>query len=1325
MEGADDDDGDGGKGVIKEGRELEEDQGFVDLIGLHEREAPSMEENRGGIRFSDDEDRKDRKGVNVEDEENDNEPFGSIQDFSPWKEMEGHGGGDDDESLDSDSDSDSDGAESSSPDASMADIIPMLDELHPLLDAGAAQPTFIPLNDSDAASQRSHGSNEHQEEEEDEDDDEEEEAQRGLENAEAKPVVHWTEDDERNLMDLGNSELERNRRLESLIARRRARKKFGAMLAERNLIDLDGGELPFPIAPISTARRNPFDIHYDSNEAMGLPPIPGSAPSVLLPRRNPFDLPYDPLEERPDLTGGSFEEEFLTSHEKDAFFRRHESFSLGSSSFFGESKQEKQRSKFRPYFVAEHSDREGFPMFQRQLSGRSDSRVSSIAETESLSPVAEQDRDHKSLNEQELSQEDKPMHPINELSERVSYPMFQRQLSEISDSKVSSVAGSESHSLVAEEVDHKSSNEHELSREDTQLPDDDLISSGNKTVDGEDVYERHPNLLNVEPELARDYLEAEVSEKQYIRSSSSSSSEETEKIFHVNVDEANQDPANDENEVHSNSSTGSSAVDSDHAERVVNLDDNQPKEPVYDWSPVEKSLSGISIIREALYVDKGVLTSTSSVESDKRVDVMQSHLVERTFSPADGDFSLHHDNTADEGTSGLEGSWTASSHMSAVEENEMMSREVTVISEHDVIKIGFSGDVQNSHDPPVQTVPSVVERILSRNDSSTSEMESEDEKTINEEREPQFQQAEASSSLSLKQEMDIGAPEYETDEADVKAFIDSGEPSEYLVSNTSDKLPLLFEESTVISSSDEESKEPQSPRETSINDVDVVSEFDEVVVYDHEHENSSDISPSASGPSSSFPQLLVPQPDIEDVLHDAPENETSSPVIKRLDVQHEVISSQLSEEEVDAFKEIKEIDERLLTELDAVSDFHVEERVTNTSRTANDLAVGHVSEADSAENIENASENSVEPQVGVELPLEKGAQPLDGIVEEQHPSASGRSTFELHVDMASPSEEIGTASEERSQGVLESSFSHEDRLRKEMEATYAIVKPLNDGPTQMQPVEELAGIKARCLEVKDFNSGHESEGEPEKPLIPKLDEVPSVEEAEASSSELKVSNQHSNYIADTLEMPILEARSLEDIDLVFKQVQKGEENEPIHDTLISDTTESDSAYIEHSKQDLIEMEPSAAEERSVEDKQIEGRVTEKLVTLEPIPDAAVVQESKVQSSELRAAERVPDSVDFDPELQLFEARSVEDVNAALSELSEGNDPNKQTCPETMDSIGSGSEPVLLKQGLLKISMRLSMSCTNKVIMRSMAVILKMWKTKRCYWNPKILICKKL
>ncbi|PQM43054.1 uncharacterized protein Pyn_17116 [Prunus yedoensis var. nudiflora] len=101
-------------------------------------------------------------------------------------------------------------------------------------------------------------------------DGDEEEAQGGKED-ESESAIIWTEDDQKNLMDLGNLELERNQRLENLIARRRARKSF-KITAEKNLIDFDSADLPFNIAPISTTRHNPFDLPYDSFDNLGLPP---------------------------------------------------------------------------------------------------------------------------------------------------------------------------------------------------------------------------------------------------------------------------------------------------------------------------------------------------------------------------------------------------------------------------------------------------------------------------------------------------------------------------------------------------------------------------------------------------------------------------------------------------------------------------------------------------------------------------------------------------------------------------------------------------------------------------------------------------------------------------------------------------------------------------------------------------------------------------------------------------------------------------------------------------------------------------------------------
>ncbi|CAI9770789.1 unnamed protein product [Fraxinus pennsylvanica] len=138
-------------------------------------------------------------------------------------------------------------------------------------------------------------------------------------------AVEWTLDDQKNLMDLGISEIERNKRLESLIARRKARKLL-SLQVRRTLRNMKINEPADQIAHITIPKNNllPNNIGLFS-------PGPGSAPSVLIPMRNPFDLPYDPCEEKPDLTGDSFNQEFMAVQNMDVMFCRHESFSLGAS----------------------------------------------------------------------------------------------------------------------------------------------------------------------------------------------------------------------------------------------------------------------------------------------------------------------------------------------------------------------------------------------------------------------------------------------------------------------------------------------------------------------------------------------------------------------------------------------------------------------------------------------------------------------------------------------------------------------------------------------------------------------------------------------------------------------------------------------------------------------------------------------------------------------------------------------------------------------------------------------------------------------------------
>ncbi|KAH9624881.1 hypothetical protein KSS87_020281 [Heliosperma pusillum] len=193
----------------------------------------------------------------------------------------------------------------------------------------------------------------------------------------SKHVTLWTEEDEKNLRHLGCSELERNLRLENLLARRRAKRNF-SMISERNLIDLDHSEHPFPIAPISTTRVNPFDVTNDTSHHPSVPPIPSSAPSVTLPRKNPFDSPCTSpkREQNPHRNGSSttgynttsnaLKPEFGDINRKEALFRRYDSFSTGYNLIGDPSTHDSMGADRRDFVLRRHetfNTRSVFPSF--------------------------------------------------------------------------------------------------------------------------------------------------------------------------------------------------------------------------------------------------------------------------------------------------------------------------------------------------------------------------------------------------------------------------------------------------------------------------------------------------------------------------------------------------------------------------------------------------------------------------------------------------------------------------------------------------------------------------------------------------------------------------------------------------------------------------------------------------------------------------------------------------------------------------------------------------------------------------------------------------
>ncbi|KAM7522097.1 hypothetical protein LguiA_011999 [Lonicera macranthoides] len=137
-------------------------------------------------------------------------------------------------------------------------------------------------------------------------------------------IIEWTKDDQNNPMDVGVFEVEKTKRLESLMARRRARKQL-SLQVRKTPMKVGGNEPYGQITSIYIPKANPFL----SNNASTQLATPGSAPSRLVPMKNPYDIPYDPYEEKPNLIGDSFSQGFMAPKKKEMMYCRHESFDWG------------------------------------------------------------------------------------------------------------------------------------------------------------------------------------------------------------------------------------------------------------------------------------------------------------------------------------------------------------------------------------------------------------------------------------------------------------------------------------------------------------------------------------------------------------------------------------------------------------------------------------------------------------------------------------------------------------------------------------------------------------------------------------------------------------------------------------------------------------------------------------------------------------------------------------------------------------------------------------------------------------------------------------
>ncbi|KAE9465781.1 hypothetical protein C3L33_02315, partial [Rhododendron williamsianum] len=917
--------------------------------------------------------------------------FINTSPISTWKPV-----GEEEEGVDDieDSESGSDGAESSSPDASMADIIPMLDELHPLLDEDVPQPAHMSHDGSDAGSELSQKSSdgtsesddeesEHREEEVgDDDEDEEEEETVGSKEEALKSAIKWTEDDQKNLMDLGTSELERNQRLENLIARRRARR----IMAEKNLIDFESSDLPFNIPPISTIRHNPFDLPYDSNDNItGLPPIPGSAPSILLPRHNPFDIPYDPNEEKPDLKGDGFQQEFMPFVPKETFFRRHESFNVGPS-FFGPPKHEKQDIKFSPFFVPERLGSEGtsYSSLHRQSSELSDSKVSSVPETESV--CSDGDHDDKKLIEEDLSQDADLISDAGHPSEHIGHGSVSSE-------------DTESEELGQAEKSHIEHDEVEIEMGDEEMHSE-MVSSFSESRDV---------AIPGEHDMGTIHLNKRADEVNYSsRSDSSSSSEVHERIFDEKEEVSSSlRPTKEENVIEE-----PSLEESDINTTMELVADSQHKEPVYDSSPtaVHKNLS------------------SSSISSDSQVET----------SEVGGDAPSNEQIFAD------------SSNVDSVDENGMITSGVAEKAEHILLSHELSGADKQVDSGRESRVPEFATHIEDAADqvviddtapvASYSENKSSEDLDLSALKKEQpsvvvFEQvsgspaassyeSEAVEELPLDKEVTV---EIKQDQ------VHSSECEEKPIYELKKQLPVS--DKAMVESSSENHEELVVPQVESVMDVNATSKLD-----------TSEFQPKNDE--------LTALADLDDNALDEVENSDHIPV-QSFNFQMEASGSQVHDHDIiEEADEIKEIDEGLLMELDAVGDFKMPS-----------VEAQSIEEIDS--NFEKTEPLAMKAEVEIrEVEIPQQSQIKEEIIESGMPGFEARSTEDLDKAFRQMSEE-----EIKMPVVIESVHSK---------------------------------------------------------MVP--------EETRAGHSEYEISHEDSSLTETKMELPVVEATSIEDLDLAFKQL---------------------------------------------------------------------------------------------------------------------------------------------------------------------------------------------
>ncbi|KAH0724030.1 hypothetical protein KY285_006044 [Solanum tuberosum] len=1244
---------------------------------------------------------------------------------SPWKkereeeeEQEEEEDDDDDESFDSESDR----AESSSPDASMADIIPMLHELHPLLDEDTPQHVSLLHDGSDASSDSSGKTTESDNESDDgvenqeelevaDDENEDGEDDEGKQDEEdiSKSAITWTEEDQKNLIDLGSSEVERNQRLENLMARRRALKKMRLVMTEKNLIDLESADLPFNIPSISTARNNPFDVHND-NYDLGLPPIPGSAPSVLVPRRNPFDLPYDSSEEKPNLMED--EQDFITFQAKDPLFRRHESF-IVRPSIFGLNRQDKQDSHLRPYFVPERMATEGtsYSPFQRQSSELSDSKVSSVPETESLSSVEDMEDSnliegqlrHKSLDQEELECRNLMDEHISEEPEHTSEHV-----------RHGSQSSEEVESLVQLGTVE---NHHEA--EET------LLQEGRVTS----ALELNPSEIQSKPETSYQRYSSQ--------SSSSSLAEVSERVFIDKEGEMRSSFEEIMGHIEQNGISRQASFDGPDFHITSTSVDHTPREhPIYDSSP--------SAIRENRF--------SASFSSDQHVEsetVFPPTLVERTISFVERE--------SEENSQDIEKSLPTNEEILApADGQEFLSREVVCQNELDVAKVEISEDDEVFGGANALPVPElVVGQTSIDSESSADEDIGHKEGTIDH-AQHQISSSRFDADTHIVSQLVVDhAVESLSTSSDHQNIRQMGDEQRSLIAEVpldQPVMPSLENQSVEDVTEKEESIVSEQHDLTSLDAVessvtDALSEVDETqITVGHQYastersisqceeeltysDKSIDEHPSDDKEVKETPAILVESieeasttetlnvSEIHDLddgipiissprtpnsisnLHEvveAPrgaslsglknmileENDNQIKVLENYVLPPEAADFQHDElyivEETDG---IEDIDEAFLYELDTVGDFSINE--LGSSQNEFERRIDSTGEGLSAFHTVDSGTPEVAEEACAEVHERKF--PL-------HPDILNASTFEE----TDKHEEKECASEIQKSGM--SIIDHLDASHTkfaEGEVHNAVdarsiegglpadsdigpsdpMKKLNLDAEEIVPEMTIAEAQNSVFEVANAESAQTGVTEVPQEVIVKEEtdsgmpvlEAQTIQDIESAfwqvyEKEMEKSNVFELYNAEDSGMPVLEAQTVEDIELAFRGTSEKETlNSNVYELpnakLVTEESGSsdNSAVFEVSSSVLNDSGMPEVEARTIEDIEsafgISSEKEKEHLNVVELPNAKLVTEES-RDSEDAAVFEVSSSVKEDSEMPVVEAQTIEDIESAFRISSE-------------------------------------------------------------------------